>query len=200
MRVFGLTGGIASGKSTVAKRFRQRVPVIDADQLAREVVEPGQPGLLEVKERFGAGVLLPDGSLNRARLGEMVFGDEPARLDLNQIIHPRVQALLRTRLNRLSKQGEIVACYEVPLLFESQLEGQLRPVVLVSAKREHQIARAMKRNAWTRAQAEARVNAQLPLSDKEARADYVIVNDGPLEETLRQADSVLDAVLQQLAV
>ncbi len=198
MKVFGLTGGIASGKSTVAKRLQERIPVIDADVLAREVVEPGTPGLQAIRDRFGDGVLQPDGSLDRSALGAVVFADEAARKALNEITHPRVQELLKLRLDELERQGQSVACYEVPLLFESQLQERLRPVVLVSANRKLQIQRAMARNGWSREQAEARVNAQLPLEIKAAQADFVIHNDGELEDTLRQTDEVLDQVLLRL--
>jgi dephospho-CoA kinase len=196
MRVFGLTGGIASGKSTVAARFRERIPVIDADDLAREVTSAKSPALLEIAERFGPEMVNSEGELNRSRLAAVVFNDQAQLKILNGIVHPRVQALLQDRLRDLETKGHTVVCYEVPLLFESGLEAHLKPVVLVAAARETQIARAMRRSGLTREQASARIDAQLPLAEKAARSDFVIHNDGELSDTLAQADRVLDRVLE----
>lgn len=195
MRVFGLTGGLASGKSTVAKRFRETIPVIDADDLAREVVQKGEPALLEIVSKFGPSVLTPEGSLDRQALAAIVFADPEALTQLNTIIHPRVAKLLQARLAVLAAQGIRTVCYEIPLLFENDLERHYSPAVLVSASTETQVARAMARSGLSREQALARIQAQLPLSVKAARADYVIDNDGPLEATLAQADRVLTEIL-----
>ncbi len=195
MVVFGLTGGIGSGKSTVARRFRERgLAVIDADELAREVVEPGTPGLAAVVARFGIEVLADDGTLDRKRLAARVFGDETARRDLNAITHPRVGALSVERTNELRERGEPLACYEVPLLFENGLDKVCRPVVLVKTSVDTQVARAMTRDGATEAEVRARVQAQMPLEEKVLLSDHVIDNDGPLEATLARADDVLDAV------
>jgi dephospho-CoA kinase len=195
VRVFGLTGGLGSGKSTVARRFRERVPVIDADDLAREVVAPGQPALAEIAEQFGPGVLTAEGSLDRSALAAIVFADPSALAQLNKITHPRVAALLQTRLAALETQGIQTACYELPLLFENNLEQRYQPTVLVAASTETQITRALGRSGLSREQALARIGAQLPLSEKAARADYVIDNDGSLEATFRQADAVLSEII-----
>ncbi len=195
IRVFGLTGGLASGKSTVAARFRARgVPVIDADQLAREVVGPGSEGLARVVEAFGAGVLAPDGSLDRARLGELVFAEPEKRRALNAILHPRIGALSAQRITALDAAGEPLACYEAALLVENGLSDAFRPLVVVAAPLEVQLARATARDGSTEDQARARVAAQLPLATKIAAADYVIDNAGSAAETERRADEVLEAI------
>jgi dephospho-CoA kinase len=195
IRVFGLTGGLASGKSTVAARFRARgLPVIDADQIAREVVEPGTEGLARVVEAFGEGVLSPDGSLDRARLGELVFAAPEKRRALNAILHPRIGALSAQRIAALDAAGEKLACYEAALLVENGLSDAFRPLVVVAVPPDVQLARATARDASTEEQARARVAAQLPLATKIAAADYVIDNAGDPETTARRADEVLDAI------
>jgi dephospho-CoA kinase len=201
LRLFGLTGGIGSGKSTVARRLRERgVPVIDADQLAREVVAKGTPGLSEIVARFGEGVLDENGELDRKRLAALVFKDDEARRALNAITHPRVAALAAERAAELDARGEPLACYEVPLLFEGRLDGVLKPVVVVAAPVETQVARAVARDGGTPEDALARVRAQMPLEEKIRRADHVIDNSGPVSATLARADEVLDALCTELGV
>jgi dephospho-CoA kinase len=200
IQMFGLTGGLASGKSTVAARFRaQGVPVIDADQLARDVVAPGTPGLAAVVEAFGPGALLPDGSMDRAAVAAMVFGDPEKRRTLNAIIHPRVAAASAERVAALDAEGVLLGCYEAPLLVENGIADAFRPLVVVAVPEEVQVARAMVRDASTEAQARARLAAQLPLSAKVAAADHVIDNTGTREETERRADEVLAEIRRRLA-
>jgi dephospho-CoA kinase len=193
--LFGLTGGLASGKSTVAARFRARgVPVIDADQIAREVVVPGTEGLAEVVAAFGREVLAPDGSLDRKRLGEVVFGDDDKRRRLNAILHPRIGARTFSLAAELDARGEPLACYEAALLVENGAADAFRPLVVVAAPEEVQVARAMARDGSTEEQARARIHAQMPLAAKIAVADHVIENDGDRAATERRADQVLDAI------
>ena len=195
IRVFGLTGGLASGKSTVAARFRARgVPVIDADQIAREVVEPGSEGLARVVEAFGEGVLAPDGSLDRAKLGDLVFAAPERRRALNSILHPRIAARSAERIAALDARGEKLACYEAALLVENHLSDAFRPLVVVAVPLEAQVARTMARDGSTDEQARARVAAQLPLATKIVAADYVIDNIGDPAATERRADEVLAAI------
>ena len=195
IHVFGLTGGIGSGKSTVAARFRARgLPVIDADQLAREVVAPGSPGLSEIVETFGVGVLDHGGELDRKKLAAIVFDDEDARQRLNAITHPRVRELSLARMAELDRAGEPLACYEVPLLIESGLADLLRPLVVVWVPERVQVERTMLRDGATEAEARARVAAQMPLDEKRALADHVIDNSGDLASTHAQADAALEAV------
>lgn len=190
--VFGLTGGIGSGKSRVAALFRERgVPVVDADELAREAVAPGSAGLADVVQSFGAGVLAPDGSLDRKRLGALVFADEAARKRLNAITHPRVRQLSAEHFGRLEQSGVTLAGYDVPLLFEVGLDQLLCPIVVVAASEATQLERILARDGLSEAEARARIAAQLPLSEKRRRADYVIENDGSLSELSQQVDRLL---------
>jgi dephospho-CoA kinase len=190
--LFGLTGGLASGKSTVAARLRALgVPVVDADQLAREVVAPGTPGLAAVVGAFGPAVLLPDGSLDRPALAALVFSDPEKRRRLNAIVHPLIAAESAARVADLTARGERVACYEAALLVENGLADAFRPLVVVAVPEEVQVARAMARDQATADQARARIAAQLPLSAKVAAADYVIDNGASREQTERRTDEVL---------
>jgi dephospho-CoA kinase len=194
--LFGLTGGIASGKSTVAARFRERgLPVIDADALAREVVAPGSAGLAAVAAAFGEGVVAPDGSLDRKRVAEIVFNDEARRKQLNAILHPRIGALTAERAAELAARGERAACYEAALLVENGLADAFRPLVVVAVSEAIQIARTMARDGATEAEARARIAAQHPLADKVRLADHVIDNSGTIEATLARADEVLGTIL-----
>jgi dephospho-CoA kinase len=200
LRVFGLTGGLGSGKSTVAAHYRRRgLPVIDADALAREVVAPGSPGLAEIAREFGAEVLQGT-ALDRPKLAALVFADPAARQRLESITHPRIQALRDARLRELEQRAEPLACYEVPLLFEKGLEASLRPVVVVSAPEALQVERARQRDGASEAMTRARLAAQLPIAEKAARADYVIDNSGPLADTWAAADAVLQRVCEAVGV
>jgi dephospho-CoA kinase len=195
IRLFGLTGGVASGKSTVAARFRERgLDVIDADAVAREVVELGTEGLAAVVAAFGREVLQSDGTLDRKALGAKVFGDESARLRLNAILHPRIAAATMERAQQLAARGISLACYEAALLVENGLADSFRPLVVVAVSRPQQIERLMRRDGSSREDAVARLDAQLPLERKVAVADYVIDNDGGRESLLAQADDVLAAI------
>jgi dephospho-CoA kinase len=198
LRLFGLTGGLGSGKSSVAEHYRQRgLPVIDADALARVVVEPGSPALADIAREFGPQ-LVPGGALDRQALAQLVFADPAARLRLEAITHPRIQARRDELLRELEAAGEPLVCYEVPLLFEKGLESGLRPVVVVSVPEALQIERAQRRDQATESMVRARLAAQLPLAEKAARADHVIDNAGPLTQTRASADEVLRRVCGQL--
>jgi dephospho-CoA kinase len=201
VHLFGLTGGIASGKSAVGARFRERgVPVIDADQLAREVVAPGSEGLAAVAREFGEGVLLPDGALDRKRVAELVFNDDTKRRRLNALLHPRITALTLARSAELGAKGEPLACYEAALLVENGVADAFRPLVVVSAPEAVQIARAVVRDGSTEDAARARVRAQMPLEAKVKLADFVVENSGTLADLRAAADRTLDAVCGRLGV
>jgi dephospho-CoA kinase len=193
--LFGLTGGVASGKSTVALRFRQRgVPVIDADAVAREVVAPGTAGLAEVAGAFGQTVIRDDGSLDRTRLGELVFADPAARQRLNDLLHPRIRARTRQHASRLERQGQRLACYEAALLVENGLVERYRPLVVATLPESLQLERLMQRDGLAEEVARRRLSAQLPLADKMAVADVLVDTSGTREQTQRQADEALAAV------
>lgn len=196
MLLVGLTGGIASGKSTVGRMLAKAgIPVVDADVLAREAVAPGTDGLRAVVARFGSGVLAPDGSLDRKALGAIVFHDVEARRDLNAIVHPRVAQLAVEKLDALRAAGtHDVAVYEVPLLFENGLEGMMDRTLLVAVPPEVQRARLMARDNAGPVDADARIASQMSLDEKRKRADYVLENDGTVDETARRLADVWRAI------
>lgn len=201
MLVFGLTGGIASGKSAVAARFRthHRVPVIDADQLSRDAVAVGSDGLAAVVAAFGRDVLQDDGALDRKKLAAVVFGNDERRRTLNGIVHPIVGRLSLEATEAYRAAGEALLCYEAPLLVENGMADAFRPLVVVSAPEELQVERAIRRDGATREDALARVRAQLPLAAKVAAADHVIENTGSLEDLHRRTDEVLAAIRRVLS-
>ena len=200
LRIFGLTGGIGSGKSAVAKALRARgLPVVNADELAREAVAPGSPALQQIAARFGADMLTAQGELDRARLGERVFSDRDERAALDAIVHPEVRRLAGEHFARLEQQGAKLACYEVPLLYEVGLERVYQPVVVVTAPLAVRKARLAVRDGFSEAQIEARIAAQMPLEEKARRADYVIDNGGSLAELDAQTETVLGALRARLS-
>ncbi len=176
MILVGLTGGVATGKSTAANLFRRcGAVVIDADALAREVVGPGKPAWREIVRAFGKAVLNPDRTLNRGVLGAIVFNNKAKRRRLEQIIHPRV-AREQARLTRLAEQSDpaAVVVYDVPLLFEAGIDRRVDKIIVVTADRNTQIARLKKRNRLGTAEALRRIRSQLPMSRKIVRADYIV--------------------------
>lgn len=192
MRLIGLTGGIATGKSTFAALLRARgVPVVDADGLARAVVEPGTPALAEIARAFGADVLQPDGALDRKRLAARVFADPEARRRLEAITHPAVRRAMLEETARLGAEGHALAFYDTPLLYEVGLEAALEAVVVVWAPRAVQLDRLRRRDGLSAAEAEARLSAQLPVDEKAARADFVVENAGPVQALAAKADRLL---------
>ena len=200
MVVFGLTGGIASGKSTVAKRIRARgIPVIDADVLAREVVARGTDGFEAIVTAFGEQVVGPDGELDRKKLGATVFADANARKILNGIVHPRIFARSSDRIRELGAEGRAVVCYEAALLVENGMSEAFRPLVVVAVPLTVQVDRVMSRDGLNRVEAMARIAAQLPLAEKVAMADYVVDNSGTLSELEMRTDGVIDAIVSAAA-
>jgi dephospho-CoA kinase len=200
MILVGLTGGIATGKTTVANMFmRCGAVVIDADALAREVVRPGKPAWREIVKTFGRNVLNPDGSINRQTLGHIVFGSRVKLRLLERIIHPRV-ARLQAQLTRQAarKTPDAVVIYDVPLLFEAGIDKRFDKTIVVTADRKKQIARLRTRNGLTRAVALQRIRSQMPLSKKARKADYLL--DGSLSKSvLRRAVRQLYRTLRALA-
>ena len=176
MILVGLTGGVATGKSTVAKMFKQcGAIVIDADELAHEVVKPGKPAWREIVGLFGKAVLNQDRSLNRQTLGRIVFGNPKKRRQLEHIIHPRVareQARLTKQVARTDPKAVVI--YDVPLLFEAGIDTRVDTIIVVTADRKTQIARLKKRNGLSYAEAIRRIRSQMPLTKKIQRADHVL--------------------------
>jgi dephospho-CoA kinase len=185
----GLTGGIASGKSAVAEELRRRgAVIIDSDVLAREVVAPGTPGLAAVVERFGAGVLHPDGTLDRAALGRIVFADPVARADLEAIVHPAVRA--RAAELAAAAPPDALVVQVIPLLVETGQAGAFDAVVVVDADPETQVARLLARDGLDRDAALARLAAQASRAERLAAADHVVANDGSRADLIRAVDEL----------
>ncbi len=192
MRVVGLTGGIASGKSTFAAALRARgVPGVDADALARTAVAPGTAALAEIARTFGAAVLGPDGALDRKRMGALVFADPEARRRLEAITHPAVRLAMAEETGRLAAAGHALAFYDTPLLYEVGLDRLLDSVAVVWAPADVQRARLVARDGLTPVEADARLAAQLPIDEKAARADLVVENVGAPAELGAKADRLL---------
>jgi dephospho-CoA kinase len=190
MRVLGLTGGIGSGKSLVDAIFRELgADVIDADALAREVVEPGQPALAEIVASFGSDMLLPDGRLNRARLAEVIFGDAAARQRLNAITHPRIRRRMTEEVAARSRRPGVLIL-DIPLLYENGRAADVEQVIVVWVDQATQRQRLMERDGLTQEQARQRIDAQMPLEEKRRRADHVIDNSGTPESTRRQVEAI----------
>ncbi|MGL6214598.1 dephospho-CoA kinase [Billgrantia desiderata] len=177
--IVGVTGGIASGKSTVARAFAALgVPWVDADDVAREVVKPGEPALAEIAERYGERVLQPDGGLNRRALREIVFADEGERRWLESVTHPRIRQRIVAHLERLQAEGAPYVLLVSPLLFESGQSELADRCLVIDVPESLQIARTAARDDVDDAQARAIVAAQMPRSERLARADDVIDNTG----------------------
>ncbi|OUM93865.1 MAG: dephospho-CoA kinase [Thermobacillus sp. ZCTH02-B1] len=191
--IIGLTGGIACGKSTVAAMLAERGAfVVDADRIAREVVMPGEPALAEIAVVFGQAVIRDDGTLDRRKLGEIVFADPEKRKRLEAITHPAIRERMWSRIRRVKadEPGRIVVA-DVPLLYETGQQGLYDGVVVVYAPREVQIRRLMARNPeLTEAQALERINAQMDIERKKELADWIIDNGGSLESTGRQVEAL----------
>ena len=194
MRVIGLTGGIASGKSTVSAMFRALgANVIDADQVARDVVAPGTPGLEEVARRF-PGVVDAAGHLDRVALGARVFGDVTERRALEAIVHPRIREDVARRAETLARAGSPVVLYDAALLVENGLHRGMDGLILVSAPEAVQRARLAARDGLDPAAVSARLAAQLPLADKRAHATWVVDNGGTLDETREQVRRIWEEI------
>jgi dephospho-CoA kinase len=185
-----VTGGIATGKSTVAATLRARgVPVVDADALARDAVAPDSDGLRAVVERFGPGVLRADGALDRPGLGRVVFADAGARRDLERIVHPRVRTAVAAFVAAATAPAAVA---EIPLVYESGWFRDFDAVVVVACHPREQLRRLMARDGLAEAAAQSRLDAQWPIGDKARLADRVIVTDGDITDTARQAGQLAD--------
>jgi dephospho-CoA kinase len=192
VKLVGLTGGIASGKSTVAKILgRLGAAIVDADMLSREVVAPGHDGWNEIVATFGREVLQADQTLDRQKLRTIIFNNPDARKKLEAIIHPRVRALAEQRIREHGEAGFVVVVYEVPLLFEGNLQQWLRPVILVACDINVQRQRLQARDGLDAAAAQKHIDTQMSLEEKRRLADYVIENDGSLADLESKVRAVL---------
>lgn len=192
MKWIGLTGGIATGKSAVSEIIRSRgFSVIDADNVAREVVAPHSEGLKQLLNRFGPGFLLPDGSLDRRKLGQSVFANPADLRDLEMILHPLIQSRVRELKELLIATKVELAFYDVPLLFEKKMESQFDGIVVVWCRPEQQLERLRARDQVGQSDAELRVRAQIPILDKVKKANWSIDNTGNREALDQEVDRVL---------
>ncbi|MNL01875.1 Dephospho-CoA kinase [compost metagenome] len=188
-----LTGGIACGKSTVAQALVQNsYPLVDADELARVVVEPGTPGLEAVSQAFGLDILNPDGSLDRRKLGEKIFSQSELRKKLEAILHPLIRAEVQVRRSQLENQGQTIAFYDIPLLFETKAQGQFDKIIVVSCAPEEQRKRLKLRDGLADDEISKRLAAQMPLAIKEEQADFVFHNDPPPVHFLKEFQRLHD--------
>ncbi|SDM89210.1 dephospho-CoA kinase [Fictibacillus solisalsi] len=186
--IIGLTGGIASGKSTVSNLLRSYgLPVVDADVIARQVVEQGHPAYEKIVEHFGENILDDAGNIDRKKLGSIVFTNEEKRLVLNGIVHPAVRLEMKNEAAVHLKESSHVIL-DIPLLFESELTHMVDRTLLVFVDEASQLSRLMKRDGFTEAEAKSRIAAQMPLKEKVQLADAVIVNNGSLEELKNQVE------------
>ncbi len=190
MRIIGLTGGIATGKSTVARMLAEKgAHIIDADRLAREVVEPDQPAWQEIVDWLGESILLQDRSIDREKLAALVFSDEQMRLKLNSIVHPHVGARLLAMTDKIREDHpDTILVHDVPLLVEAGMCGMVEIVLLVYAPPQVQIERQQKRDGISASAAEARLRAQMPMEEKIKHAHIIIDNSGKLAATARQIE------------
>lgn len=186
MLLYGITGGIGTGKSAVAEMLAIRaVPVADTDLIARQVVEPGQPALAEIRERFGSEMIDVEGRLRRDRLAQQVFGDAEARRTLEEILHPRIRAVWREQAGRWRAAGMRLGVVVIPLLFETGAEAELDRTICVACSTATQEQRLLARG-WSRTEMQQRRDAQWPLEKKMARADYLVWTEGSKEVTAEQ--------------
>jgi dephospho-CoA kinase len=191
MKLCGLTGGVGMGKSTAAGFFLQSgLRIVDTDELARQLVEPGQPALAEIRHAFGGGLIADDGSLKRGDLARMVFADVAARKTLEAILHPRIRECWHAQVNRWRREECPAAMVVIPLLFETRAEPDFDRIICVACSAAAQRER-LRQRGWPAGQIEGRIAAQLPVTEKIARSDYVIWTDGLLENHRRQAAQIL---------
>lgn len=183
MRVIGLTGGIASGKSTVSNIFKKvGVPIIDADVIARKVVEKDSVGLKSLTKRFGNSILLDDGSLDRAQLGIKMFSDASALKEVNDLLQPLIRTEIELQIQEAKKQNNPLLILDIPLLFEMHYETLCDEIIVVAVLVETQIQRLKNRNGLSKEEALKRIESQMPLEEKVKKADIVWTNEGSIEE------------------
>lgn len=196
MRVFGLTGNIGSGKSTVAAMLREAgIPVLDADRISREVTAPGGRAFAAVVQAFGRGIVRADGSIDRKRLGEIVFSDPGSRERLEKITHPAILEAMKEAIAGLDREGHRAAVVEATLIHESGRKGLFDAVISVTCDRETALSRVAARDGMPRGQAEARLRAQMNADRKAEASDYVIDNSGDIESTRRQVAALAGVLL-----
>ncbi|KNA23403.1 hypothetical protein SOVF_025140 [Spinacia oleracea] len=199
MRIVGLTGGIASGKSTVSKLFKaQGIPIVDADIVARDALKKGTGGWKKVVDAFGDGILQPDGEVDRPNLGRIVFSNPDKRQLLNRLLAPYISSGIFQEILKLWLKGHKVIVLDVPLLFEAKMDKWTNPVIVVWVDRETQLNRLVSRDRITEEEANNKIDAQMPLDSKKDKADIVIDNTGSLDDLNEHLQNVLRVVNRPL--
>jgi dephospho-CoA kinase len=191
MKICGLTGGVGMGKSTAADFFKARgVNILDADELARQLVQPGQSALAEIQAEFGDGIITPNGELNRAELARVVFADAAARKKLEAILHPRIRERWLEQIKKWRDENLSSAIVVIPLLFETKAESHFDKIICVACSASSQRARLLARG-WTLEQINQRIAAQMPVEQKIARSDFVVWTDGDMDAHAQQLERIL---------
>ena len=192
MKIVGLTGGISSGKSTVSSYLKQlKIPVIDADEVARKVVEPNSQGAREIRKAFGSDVFEEDGSLNRQKLGALIFSNAENRQKLDELLQPLIKIMILDEIEEYRQKGENMIVLDLPLLFEKQYEELCEEIIVVYIPRKLQLERLMKRNQYTKQEALSRIDSQLSIEEKRKRATVLLDNQGTIQQLYQQVEQWL---------
>ena len=192
MKIVGLTGGISSGKSTVSSYLKQlEIPVIDADEVARKVVEPNSQGAIEIRKVFGSDVFEEDGSLNRQKLGTLIFSNPENRQKLDDLLQPLIKIMILDEIEEYRQNGENMIILDLPLLFEKQYEELCEEIIVVYVPRELQLERLMRRNQYTKQEALSRIDSQLSIEEKRKRATVLLDNQGTIQQLYHQVEQWL---------
>ena len=192
MKIVGLTGGISSGKSTVSSYLKQlKIPVIDADEVARKVVEPNSQGAREIRKTFGSDVFEEDGSLNRQKLGALIFSNAENRQKLDDLLQPLIKIMILDEIEEYRQKGETMIVLDLPLLFEKHYEKLCEEIIVVYIPRKLQLERLMKRNQYTKQEALSRIDSQLSIEEKRKRATVLLDNQGTIQQLYQQVEQWL---------
>ena len=192
MKIVGLTGGISSGKSTVSSYLKQlKIPVIDADEVARKVVEPNSQGAREIRKTFGSDVFEEDGSLNRQKLGALIFSNAENRQKLDDLLQPLIKIMILDEIEEYRQKGETMIVLDLPLLFEKHYEELCEEIIVVYVPEELQLERLMKRNQYTKQEALSRIDSQLSIEEKRKRATVLLDNQGTIQQLYHQVEQWL---------
>lgn len=192
MKIVGLTGGISSGKSTVSSYLKQlKIPVIDADEVARKVVEPNSQGAIEIRKAFGSDVFEEDGSLNRQKLGALIFSNTENRKKLDELLQPLIKIMILDEIEEQRQKGENMIVLDLPLLFEKHYEKLCEEIIVVYVPRELQLERLMRRNQYTKQEALSRIDSQLSIEEKRKRATVLLDNQGTIQQLYQQVEQWL---------
>ena len=192
MKIVGLTGGISSGKSTVSSYLKQlKIPVIDADEVARKVVEPNSQGAIEIRKAFGSDVFEEDGSLNRQKLGALIFSNAENRQKLDELLQPLIKIMILDEIEEYRQKGENMIVLDLPLLFEKHYEELCEEIIVVYVPEELQLERLMKRNQYTKQEALSRIDSQLSIEEKRKRATVLLDNQGTIQQLYHQVEQWL---------